>query len=806
MATVSATEATSIKKSSVDSKFPVLLPEYLVLHVSDEEFDSYINASLVAAEPPVEHLTGTEDRVAQLDLDKEHVSSEAPSIGAGSGSAFMNALNTATATQKESGESLPENMMYTENMGIAHESTTSPLLDLFSELEKTITRDRLKRLLDSAWKEDPLATLKIIWNARSIHLGKGEQESFYRCLGWLKDKHPKTLLVNLPSIVRPTIEKTVKKEDNDSAVLIDVEDLSGEDEFSVLHGGAHGYWKDLLNILVLAVDNKLDVLVAPRDILHVHNVQKAQKHPADRTKRKYDEMVEFNIKQKQVAKERKHDLENLRHKNTVNMLKENPFYRALHLTVARLFARQLKRDSELLKSGKQEHLSRLSLAAKWAPSLQGFHDKHTFIASTISEAIYPPSTFPENIESREMYIKRAREEFRRLTLAPLRKALEVVEQNISACTFTKINYSKVPSLAMDNYKNLFVKKDIDRFEKYIERVAEGKSRISGAVLMPATLVHQARGAVGHDIMHAAGDDEKAKEVKSADKLLKDKMAQILNKVVDGQWNSLVQRVKDNGKLSSSIAVCDVSGSMGYPVFPDKTVPMDSAIGLSLLLAEITEPPFGGSIITFSADPQVCKVGGSEDKRSFTEKVKCLMSADWGMNTDFVAVFERLVLPMAVKNKLKPEDMVKQVFVFSDMQFDSAEESGKDQFETSYQRIERKYAEAGYKVPKLIFWNLASGGGRYDEESEDEEVVAPKPVTKDTTNTLLVSGYSQAMMKMFLDEGQFGEDEEEVVEEEGEKTEGDEFVTVTKKKKKVDPMAGMWKAIGHKAYGMLKVVD
>ena len=67
----------------------------------------------------------------------------------------------------------------------------------------------------------------------------------------------------------------------------------------------------------------------------------------------------------------------------------------------------------------------------------------------------------------------------------------MVERDISAETFAKINYTKVPSIAMNNYKDLFVRKDSAHFEKYIEKVAAGKAKISGAVLLPSQLVKQA---------------------------------------------------------------------------------------------------------------------------------------------------------------------------------------------------------------------------------------------------------------------------------------------------------------------------
>jgi hypothetical protein len=38
----------------------------------------------------------------------------------------------------------------------------------------------------------------------------------------------------------------------------------------------------------------------------------------------------------------------------------------------------------------------------------------------------------------------------------------------------------------------------------------------------------------------------------------------------------------------------------------------------------------------------------------------------------------------------------------DMQFDSAAENG---FATTYESIKKKYSDAGYTCPNIIFWNL-----------------------------------------------------------------------------------------------------
>ncbi|KAJ9129342.1 hypothetical protein NKR19_g10405, partial [Coniochaeta hoffmannii] len=79
--------------------------------------------------------------------------------------------------------------------------------------------------------------------------------------------------------------------------------------------------------------------------------------------------------------------------------------------------------------------------------------------------------------------------------------------------------------------------------------------------------------------------------------------------------------------------------------------------------------------------------------------------------------------------------------------------------------------------------------------------APKPVTAEQKGVAMVSGYSQGMLKVFMDGGQFGDDEEEVV-----TVDGEDGVEVVKRKKELDPVALMRRAIGHRAYEMLKVVD
>lgn len=68
----------------------------------------------------------------------------------------------------------------TENGAPAYSSTTSPTLDAFHVLRPHSNSANIGKFLTEAWAEDPELTLRIIWNVRSIHDGKGERELFYQ--------------------------------------------------------------------------------------------------------------------------------------------------------------------------------------------------------------------------------------------------------------------------------------------------------------------------------------------------------------------------------------------------------------------------------------------------------------------------------------------------------------------------------------------------------------------------------------------------------------------------------------------------
>jgi hypothetical protein len=228
---------------------------------------------------------------------------------------------------------------------------------------------------------------------------------------------------------------------------------------------------------------------------------------------------------------------------------------------------------------------------------------------------------------------------------------------------------------------------------------------------------------------------------------------VIQQLADLQWKSLVDSIRSSSanKLDNCIAVADVSGSMGSlrghwarsRKLNGPPQPIEVCIALTLLLGELAEAPWSGSFLTFDDYPVFMTI---DPTLALSKRANELAMAPWGGSTHFGKTFD-LILETAKREKLAPEHMVKTVFVFSDMQFDAA--AGGRHGETEHQTAKRKFEEAGYPFPEMVYWNLASGYGG--------EQPTHKPVKSDTEGVALMSGFSGALMKYFL--GQMGEDEE-----------------------------------------------
>lgn len=330
----------------------------------------------------------------------------------------------------------------------------------------------------------------------------------------------------------------------------------------------------------------------------------------------------------------------------------------------------------------------LTLAAKWAPTERTQFDKRSCgkQAYILSKLCFPDSESPQR-------------DYRKM-LSTMREELKVVERLMSENRWDEINFGQVPAKAHRLLRKVFGQHQADRYKKYLEDLTTGKEKINTAGTQPHELVRH----------YMRGEDPDA--------------------VIEGQFSTVVSKLKKKGILSKALAIVDVSGSMAGQ-------PMEVAIALGLVTAELTSEPFKNTVITFSSTPQLHTVSGS----SLKEKVSDLRLMDWGMNTNLLAVFD-LILDRATSTSLAPERMIETLFIFTDMQFDAAESGD---WNTTYGHIQSKYSDQGYTAPNIVFWNLRSSH-------------VALPVTEDTPGVALVSGFSAELLKIFIEGGEFTPEE------------------------------------------------
>ncbi|KAF3786549.1 Uncharacterized protein EJ110_NYTH20798 [Nymphaea thermarum] len=246
-----------------------------------------------------------------------------------------------------------------------------------------------------------------------------------------------------------------------------------------------------------------------------------------------------------------------------------------------------------------------------------------------------------------------------------------------------------------SYRRLFRKHDGDRFAEYLRDVKMGKCKIASGALLP------------HEILKAA--------ITAATNGGTDEVAEL-------QWRGIVEEMQKKQKLTNSLAICDVSGSMAG-------TPIEVSIALGLLVSELSSKPWNGHLLTFSKNPQLHEIEGG----TLAEKYQFVENMQWGMNTDFQKVFD-MILKIAVDGSLTQDQMIKRVFVFSDMEFD---EASANPWETDYMAIVRKFRECGYeKPPEIVFWNLRDS--------------IATPVQDTERGVALVSGFSKNLLKVFME--------------------------------------------------------
>jgi hypothetical protein len=374
-----------------------------------------------------------------------------------------------------------------------------------------------------------------------------------------------------------------------------------------------------------------------------------------------------------------------------------------------------------------------SLAGKWAPRHQSKKTSRRAklknqMAEDIAKALLLRTVkgnhLDENGEFRSSKGMNFALKNYRKKCSELTTKANVVEQKMSSGKWDDIEPGKVPSCATHKYRLAFQNLNKERrerssssqrrecarkFEEAVTKCVETGKGIKGSV----------KGAHGIVAPFVRGEKD--------------------DNMLEAMWTNLIHEAREKfgreGGLPSCVSLVDVSCSMNG-------VPMEVAVALGLVVAETAPEGWGGRVLTFESTPRWHQIKGN----TLAERVRNLMSAPWGGSTDFAAAMN-MILDHAVKFDVPEESMPEVLFVFSDMQFNTADGSSSKHvrsgaksrtgFQHATADLRRGFEEAGYKMPCIVFWDLRG------------ECKA-KPCETITEGVFQMSGYSAAMLNAFME--------------------------------------------------------
>ena len=123
------------------------------------------------------------------------------------------------------------------------------------------------------------------------------------------------------------------------------------------------------------------------------------------------------------------------------------------------------------------------------------------------------------------------------------------------------------------------------------------------------------------------------------------------------------------------------------------------------------------------------------------KLQVMDNYDDCSNTDIEKVFG-LILKVAKENHLPQDQLPANILIITDLEFDGLRDywtynrSVHDVDATLFETIAERYAEEGYKLPRLVFWNVASRTNTI-------------PISENDLGVALVSGFSPSIADMVM---------------------------------------------------------
>ena len=292
------------------------------------------------------------------------------------------------------------------------------------------------------------------------------------------------------------------------------------------------------------------------------------------------------------------------------------------------------------------------------------------------------------------------EQYRKL-LSKTRAPINLVENLMSRNLWHLINYATVPAKAHLRLRDKFMEHDAARYSAYLATQAQESGGIKVAGLAAHEIIRQYSGS------------------------------RQLDKTLEAQWNALIEEFGTNSL--KVLPVFDNSASMGRWTGRVRAsgrpgAPREVAIALAAFFSQVNDSAFRDWVMSFENDAKMHHLNG-----------KCLLDRMWELRrqtsdhgTTNVASVYRTLLKFARNNSVPAEDMPEVLLLVSDMQFDMVGYG----YRTALEDMRIQYANAGYEMPVVVFWNVNAH-------------TSSSPVKADDRGTIMVSGLSQQIMKTML---------------------------------------------------------
>ena len=413
----------------------------------------------------------------------------------------------------------------------------------------------------------------------------------------------------------------------------------------------------------------------------------------------------------------------------------------------------------------------ISLLPKWFPKEGRSFDKK-YRATKVLAQLWNKELYQEN---KFKALKSLRQ-----TVSKLNAVINTTERLMSLNRWDEIEYRLVPGKCLQKHRRAFLnliggskcKTQDERSNDpkrrqcrqnlldYMELAAQGKATIKGKNLHI------------HEIVNKFGVSNYGRNNLSPEEKL----------LLELQWKTkkeeLQKMIQEEGlDINQFVVMPDFSDSM-------QGTPIQVAMGFGIMLSEIMEGPYANRVLSFSENPAWIVF---EEDWSLEQKIQFALKASWGGSTNFLKAHD-LILAVAVKHNLTPEQMPKGFLCVSDMQFNSPDggnsacrQAGqwlsspfevikqysnmtnlRSAFKTTttnfssynytrnhttldhdtihqvlvktYEDVGRKVCGRPYTMGRSVYWNV-------------QGATAGFPVQSDTPHTQLVSGFAIEMIKL-----------------------------------------------------------